>query len=259
MDDAIREIWRRRDERDKDLILQCQIAAGLPPKDENLRLCPSDDDQITESRPIKKTIKMLAPAVKEHDEKLFKKAEYGKQKMDVPDKSGTGGGVIKKLKITLPKLNMNMSKGQENETKDIGDIEESGHENMNKKKNNSVAKLTKYMIQARESIATSNGKKITFADRNNNNSGIKSSEPSFAFDENKDMLSRMKPSSEAKRAYDNPVKTVKFINSANKNQTGTKKTVMKIRPFVGAKEPQRQPDPLHLDEGWLSTLICIYC
>ncbi|KAH7661756.1 Histone-lysine N-methyltransferase protein [Dioscorea alata] len=55
IDDAVRELWRRRDKADKDLIANLRAAAGLPSQEEIFSLSPFSDDEET------------SPAVPKHD------------------------------------------------------------------------------------------------------------------------------------------------------------------------------------------------
>nr|XP_010923417.1 uncharacterized protein LOC105046515 isoform X2 [Elaeis guineensis] len=46
MEDAVRELWRRRDKADRDLTANLRAAAGLPTQEEIFSICPySDDDE----------------------------------------------------------------------------------------------------------------------------------------------------------------------------------------------------------------------
>ncbi|KAI5067354.1 hypothetical protein GOP47_0017882 [Adiantum capillus-veneris] len=110
--DAVEELWRRRDAADRDLILENQAAAGLPSKDENMKLCPSDDEdehKDSEANLSKKTAKLLTVKGKDQDGKPFTNVESQKRVMEEVDTSG-GSGVIKRLKITLPSSNTSKSK-----------------------------------------------------------------------------------------------------------------------------------------------------
>ncbi|KAF7153315.1 hypothetical protein RHSIM_Rhsim01G0128500 [Rhododendron simsii] len=52
LEDAVHELWRRRDEADRDLIASLRAAAGLPTQDEIFSISPYSDDE--ESGPIVK-------------------------------------------------------------------------------------------------------------------------------------------------------------------------------------------------------------
>ncbi|MCO5567262.1 hypothetical protein L7F22_020952 [Adiantum nelumboides] len=110
--DAVEELWRRRDEADRDLILENQVASGLPPKEENMKLCPSDDEDENrdlETNHAKKTVKVLTVKDKDEEGKPFTNVESQKRVMDEVDTTG-GSGMIKRLKITLPNSNLSKPK-----------------------------------------------------------------------------------------------------------------------------------------------------
>ncbi|KAM0952023.1 putative [histone H3]-lysine(4) N-trimethyltransferase chromatin regulator PHD family [Dioscorea sansibarensis] len=53
IDDAVRELWRRRDKADKDLIANLRAAAGLPSQEEIFSLSPFSDDEETSPTVLK--------------------------------------------------------------------------------------------------------------------------------------------------------------------------------------------------------------
>lgn len=259
--DAVDELWRRRDEADKHLILENQAAAGLPSRDENMKLCPSDDDddnKLPETHPVKKTVKVPPIKGKDQDEKPFTNFESRKHKIDETD-TGGGSGMIKKLKIMLPSSHSSKSKELPS-----SHVSSSLSEKSHKKKNDSVAKLTKYVMHARESNAAGNGKS-SLADQN---AGTKAHvNSSLALHDRENFVNRSQMKHEKIGSpIKNPIKSVKFVDNAKARKETTtflpppadkkdnSKSGMNIRPVLATMsndvvESQSRSDELHSDEG----------
>ncbi|MCL7033699.1 hypothetical protein MKW94_019179 [Papaver nudicaule] len=93
-DDAIQELWRRRDNVDHDLMASLRAAAGLPPQEKILSISPYSDDENDHvmskngnSRALKISVKGLADKTlkppKEHKKKSSSK-KYTKKTHKVP-------------------------------------------------------------------------------------------------------------------------------------------------------------------------------
>ncbi|XP_020553450.1 uncharacterized protein LOC105173340 isoform X2 [Sesamum indicum] len=90
LEEAVQELWRRRDEADKDLIASLRAAAGLPTEEEIFDISPFSDDEESGpilkneySRSLKFSLKGLGDKSprksKEHGKKSSNK-KYGKKK-----------------------------------------------------------------------------------------------------------------------------------------------------------------------------------
>ncbi|KAG8391232.1 hypothetical protein BUALT_Bualt01G0166500 [Buddleja alternifolia] len=90
LEEAVQELWRRRDESDKDLIASLRAAAGLPTQEEIFDISPFSDDEESGplvkndfSRSLKFSVKGLSDKSpmknKEHGKKSSNK-KYGKKK-----------------------------------------------------------------------------------------------------------------------------------------------------------------------------------
>eukprot|EP01018_Ginkgo_biloba_P032758 Gb_08461 [translate_table: standard] len=89
LDDAVQEIWRRRDEVDQEQIASLRSAAGLLPQQEMIHLCPSSDDEkelpCVESKEELTKISKVAPkgipenASKNGKEQGAKQKDLGKR------------------------------------------------------------------------------------------------------------------------------------------------------------------------------------
>lgn len=96
LDDAVRELWKRRDEADAKKIVEARAAAELPSEEEMMELCPSDDEKP----------EVVTDWTKDMLRKLAKKS---KSKSKKPGKDGQGpdGSEPKEevsYKIKLPKV-----------------------------------------------------------------------------------------------------------------------------------------------------------
>lgn len=88
LEDAIQELWRRRDEADKDLIASLRAAAGLPTQEDIFSISPFSDDEENdlvvlknEGRPLKFSVKGLVDKSpkKNKDVKKLSSKTYGKK------------------------------------------------------------------------------------------------------------------------------------------------------------------------------------
>ncbi|KAK0573201.1 hypothetical protein LWI29_004263 [Acer saccharum] len=101
LEDAVRELWRRKDMADKDLIASLRAAAGLPTEDEIFSISPySDDDENGPmmlknefGRSLRLSLKGLA------DKSPKKPKEYGKKSSNkkYPKKKGYQMSIINKM------------------------------------------------------------------------------------------------------------------------------------------------------------------
>ncbi|KAJ0982666.1 hypothetical protein J5N97_010921 [Dioscorea zingiberensis] len=80
IDDAVRELWRRRDKADRDLIANLRAAVGLPSQEEIFALSPFSDDEETSPAVLKNDHgRSLKFSVKGLGDKTTKNSkEYGK-------------------------------------------------------------------------------------------------------------------------------------------------------------------------------------
>ncbi|GER37895.1 PHD finger family protein [Striga asiatica] len=101
LEEAVQELWRRRDEADKDLIASLREAAGLPTHEEIFDISPFSDDEESgpvmksDSRSLKLSLKGLgdkSPKKGKESGKKSSKKKYNKKKGN--DESLTGGGEI---------------------------------------------------------------------------------------------------------------------------------------------------------------------
>ncbi|KAK2637037.1 hypothetical protein Ddye_031829 [Dipteronia dyeriana] len=103
LEDAVRELWRRKDMADKDLIANLRAAAGLPTEDEIFSISPySDDDENGPmmlknefGRSLRLSLKGLA------DKSPKKPKEYGKKSSSkkYPKKKGYQISIINKMEL----------------------------------------------------------------------------------------------------------------------------------------------------------------
>ncbi|KAI3445034.1 hypothetical protein Pfo_001699 [Paulownia fortunei] len=91
LEEAVQELWRRRDEADRDLIASLRAAAGLPTQEEIFDISPFSDDEESEpvllkneySRSLKFSLKDLgdkSPGKSKEYGKKSSKKKYGKKK-----------------------------------------------------------------------------------------------------------------------------------------------------------------------------------
>ncbi|KAH7295850.1 hypothetical protein KP509_27G068500 [Ceratopteris richardii] len=251
--DAVEELWRRRDTADRRLIVENQALAGLPPKEENMKLCPSDDEdgarEVDVSIP-KKTIKQVTKG-RDQDEKALIDSETHKRGWDEIDTSG-GSGMIKRLKITLPSSNFNKPKELQHYTNE-GEfsLRESSKqsyfsEKTQKSRDDSSIKLTKYMMHARESMATENGKTVVMDQK----SGTKAHAIRGAqFDGEEQLLDRLQTRFDKPTSYNrNPVKTVKFVDSSKTTKDARGLMVQSTKKGLSKSETRISPVSATTDE-----------
>ncbi|KAH7444768.1 hypothetical protein KP509_02G090500 [Ceratopteris richardii] len=215
--DAVEELWRRRDEADRDLIRENQVLAGLPSREKNMKLCPSDDDyevKEVEENMSKKTFKALTAKGEKPS------AEFGSHKRtaDEVDKSA-GNGTIKRLKITLPGAHLSKSKESQHQAPEaVFSVSENNRPssvpfsgNFPPKKNKSVARMAKYMVHARESMGAGNGKISTVG----RDIVRKAHVPVHLLNEMAEPLNGFQVNSERSCNYNkNTVKSVKFVDNS---------------------------------------------
>ncbi|XP_047321868.1 uncharacterized protein LOC124925807 [Impatiens glandulifera] len=96
VDDAIRELWKRRDKDDQELIASLREASGLPTRDDLFSITPFSDDEEsgpTMSRPLKFSIKGLT------DNSPKKTKESGKKssKKKNAKKKGHRSSIIRRI------------------------------------------------------------------------------------------------------------------------------------------------------------------
>lgn len=84
LDDAVQELWRRRDETEQEQMTKLRAAAGLPSQQEMIHLCPSSDDdeefpsiQPKDSKSISKVL--AEKTFKSGKDQMMKPKEYGKK------------------------------------------------------------------------------------------------------------------------------------------------------------------------------------
>lgn len=91
LDDAVQEIWRRRDEADRELIVNLRAAAGLPTQEEIFSISPYSDDEENGpaviknefGRSLKLSLKGLVDKVPKKSKDYAKKSsnkKYAKEK-----------------------------------------------------------------------------------------------------------------------------------------------------------------------------------
>lgn len=85
LEDAVQELWRRRDEADKDLIASLRAGAGLPVDDEIFSISPFSDDEDSgpvvkneHSRSLKFSLKGLVDKSPKKSKDYGKKSSYKK-------------------------------------------------------------------------------------------------------------------------------------------------------------------------------------
>ncbi|XP_043692026.1 uncharacterized protein LOC122642576 [Telopea speciosissima] len=78
LDDAVQELWRRRDEADRDLIASLRAAAGLPSQEEIFSISLYSDDE--ENGPIGRSLKFSVKGLADKTPKNTK--EYGKKSLN---------------------------------------------------------------------------------------------------------------------------------------------------------------------------------
>ncbi|KAJ4979101.1 hypothetical protein NE237_009881 [Protea cynaroides] len=78
LDDAVQELWRRRDEADRDLIASLRAAAGLPSQEEIFSISLYSDDE--ENGPVGRSIKFSVKGLGDKTPKNNK--EYGKKSLN---------------------------------------------------------------------------------------------------------------------------------------------------------------------------------
>lgn len=81
VEDAVRELWRRRDETDRDLIASLRAAVGLPTQEEIFSISPYSDDEengpITSRNEYARSLKFSLKGLVDNSPKKSK--EYGKK------------------------------------------------------------------------------------------------------------------------------------------------------------------------------------
>lgn len=84
LDDAVQEIWRRRDEADRDLIVNLRAAAGLPTQEEIFSISPYSDDEENGPAVVKNEFgRSLKLSLKGLADKVPKKSkDYGKKSLN---------------------------------------------------------------------------------------------------------------------------------------------------------------------------------
>lgn len=92
LEEAVQELWRRRDEADKDLIASLRAAAGLPTQEEIFDISPFSDDEDSGPPPVKNEYaRSLKFSLKGIDDKSSKKSK-DKGKKSLNKKSGKKKG-----------------------------------------------------------------------------------------------------------------------------------------------------------------------
>ncbi|KAH7675378.1 Histone-lysine N-methyltransferase protein [Dioscorea alata] len=83
IDDAVQELWRRKDQTDSDLIASLRAAAGLPSQEEIFSISPFSDDEETGSIGLKKdsgrALKFSVKGLTDYSTKSLK--DYGKNSL----------------------------------------------------------------------------------------------------------------------------------------------------------------------------------
>lgn len=88
LDDAVQELWRRRDETEQEQMSKLRAAAALPSRQELMHLCPSsdDDEEFLSIEPkdeltkhSKVTSKGVSEKFKSGKDQMMKQKEYGKK------------------------------------------------------------------------------------------------------------------------------------------------------------------------------------
>lgn len=94
LEEAVQELWRRRDEADKDLIASLRAAAGLPTQEEIFDISPFSDDEDSGPPPIKNEhARSLKFSLKGLDDKSSKKSkEKGKKSSNKKSGKKKGNG-----------------------------------------------------------------------------------------------------------------------------------------------------------------------
>ncbi|XP_019159580.1 PREDICTED: uncharacterized protein LOC109156171 isoform X1 [Ipomoea nil] len=99
LEDAVKELWRRRDEADKDLISSLRAAAGLPSQEEIFSISPFSDDEDSGGPPVtKNSIKFSLKGLAEKSPKKGKESGKKSSNKKPSKKKGEGhsnGGDIK--------------------------------------------------------------------------------------------------------------------------------------------------------------------
>ncbi|KAL8171488.1 hypothetical protein V2J09_023292 [Rumex salicifolius] len=89
MEDAVRELWRRRDEVDRDLISSLRDAAGLPTQEEIFSMTPFSDDEYYDPPKLKTDHGRVKLSLKGLSESSPKKSkDYGKKSSNKKKKKG---------------------------------------------------------------------------------------------------------------------------------------------------------------------------
>lgn len=98
LEEAVQELWRRRDEADRDLIASLRAAAGLPTQEEIFDISPFSDDEESGPPSIKNEYgRSLKFSLKGLDDKSPRKSkEYGKKSSNKKygKKKGNGTSLI---------------------------------------------------------------------------------------------------------------------------------------------------------------------
>ncbi|KAG1368754.1 hypothetical protein COCNU_14G012220 [Cocos nucifera] len=142
MEDAVRELWRRRDKADRDLTASLRAAAGLPTREEIFSICPySDDDEAAPVVPkndygssskfsVKGLTDKLSKNSKEHG-KSFSKKSFNKKyikkgnqvqfagKPGEPYQNTEGQHELRSLESSLRDTNFDETKSYRNDAQDI--------------------------------------------------------------------------------------------------------------------------------------------
>ncbi|KAL3651879.1 hypothetical protein CASFOL_004881 [Castilleja foliolosa] len=124
LEEAVQELWRRRDESDKDLIASLRAAAGLPTQDEIFGISPFSDDEESGpvlknefSRSLKFSLKGLgdkSPKKNKESGKKSSKKKSGKKKGNENEELLFSSGTdTLKSPITVRSLTEGVSDGNE--------------------------------------------------------------------------------------------------------------------------------------------------
>lgn len=79
LEEATHELWKRRDEADRDLIASLRADAGLPTQEEIFDISPFSDEDSDPALPENESSRSLKVSLKGWDDKSQKKKEYGKK------------------------------------------------------------------------------------------------------------------------------------------------------------------------------------
>ncbi|CAA7395447.1 unnamed protein product [Spirodela intermedia] len=117
IDDAIQELWKRRDKSDKDLIASLRVAAGLPYQEDIFSISPFSDDEESSQMVMKSNNgRSLKFSVKGLSEKAVDTAkEYGKK---TPRSSSSSKKHAKKKGSQVKIVNKSEEKYQDFERQD---------------------------------------------------------------------------------------------------------------------------------------------